>query len=99
MLAAMKFHGGVTHEGKLHRLCLATLRTVMLVVSALVRLRCAGKEVQLAIYAEHKDLSRVDYAMESLKAAMKWDEDTFGAHSPSLELLCCSVANFGFGRL
>ena len=40
--------------------------------------------MQLAIYAEHKDLDRVDYAMESLKAAMKWDEDTFGAPSGNI---------------
>ena len=44
----------------------------------------AGRTVQLAIYADHKDLARVGYAMDSLKAAMKWDEDTFGARTRRL---------------
>ena len=38
----------------------------------------SGREVKLHIYAQHKNISRVDYAMQALKAAMKWDEETFG---------------------
>ena len=44
----------------------------------------SGRKVDLHIYVQQKNLSRVDYAMESLKAAMKWDEDTFGAALPDL---------------
>lgn len=36
------------------------------------------RTVELRIYVEEKNLPRVGYAMESLKHAMKWDEDTFG---------------------
>jgi len=30
--------------------------------------------VTLAIYAEHANIDRCDFAMASLKKAMKWDE-------------------------
>ena len=40
---------------------------------------CSGRPVTLRIYAEAKDIAKVDYAMRSLKKAMKWDEDVFGA--------------------
>ena len=40
---------------------------------------CSGRPVTLRIYAEAKDIEKVDYAMRSLKKAMKWDEDVFGA--------------------
>jgi len=38
----------------------------------------SGREVKLRIYVEEENLDRCDYAMASLKRAMKWDEDRFG---------------------
>jgi len=38
----------------------------------------SGREVCLTIYSEHKNVNKLDFAMESLKKAMKWDEDKFG---------------------
>lgn len=38
----------------------------------------SGRTVTLRIYTRAKDIDRVAWAMESLKRAMKWDEDTFG---------------------
>ena len=38
----------------------------------------SGRTVTLRIYTEAKDIDRVSWAMESLKQAMKWDEETFG---------------------
>ena len=38
----------------------------------------SGRDVTLRIYTEAKDIDRVSWAMESLKQAMKWDEETFG---------------------
>ena len=35
----------------------------------------SGREVALKIYAEHKNIDRCDFAMASLKRAMKWDEE------------------------
>ena len=38
----------------------------------------SGRVVQLGIYAEKENKDQLDHAMYSLKASMKWDEDTFG---------------------
>jgi hypothetical protein len=41
----------------------------------------SGRPVTLRIYAEAKDIDKVDHAMASLQKAMKWDEDVFGARA------------------
>ena len=51
---------------------------------------CTGKAVDLAIYAEAKNIDRCDFAMESLKRAMKWDEDRFGLE---YDLDLCSTSS------
>jgi len=38
----------------------------------------SGNKVQLEIFSEEENVNKLDYAMESLKRSMKWDEDTFG---------------------
>lgn len=38
----------------------------------------SGKEVALRIFSEPHNIDKVDWAMESLKKAMKWDEERFG---------------------
>jgi len=38
----------------------------------------SGRVVTLRIYVEHENVGRCDHAMESLRNAMKWDEDRFG---------------------
>ena len=38
----------------------------------------SGKEVHLEIFSEKENVNKLDYAMESLKRSMKWDEDKFG---------------------
>ena len=38
----------------------------------------SGRRVKLGIYAEHGFEDQLFYAMDSLKRAMKWDEDVFG---------------------
>lgn len=37
-----------------------------------------GREVRLRIYAEHRNMDLCDYALESLVAALRWDEERFG---------------------
>lgn len=39
---------------------------------------CSGKVVDLHIWVEEKDLGYCDHAMNSLKAAMRWDEEVYG---------------------
>ncbi len=38
----------------------------------------SGRTVDLNIYSDPKDAHKLQYAMESLKNSMKWDEDTYG---------------------
>ncbi|KAI7843850.1 hypothetical protein COHA_002401 [Chlorella ohadii] len=38
----------------------------------------SGKTVALRIFVNEHNIGRVDFAMESLKRSMKWDEDVFG---------------------
>ena len=39
---------------------------------------CSGKQVDLYIWVEEKDLNYCDHAMASLKNAMRWDEEVYG---------------------
>ena len=38
----------------------------------------SGRKVALRFYSEHQNTSKLNYAVESLKRAMKWDEEKFG---------------------
>ncbi len=38
----------------------------------------SGRDVTLRVYVEHENVDRCGHAMESLKKAMKWDEERFG---------------------
>src|SRR5690554_1834308 len=38
----------------------------------------SGREVTLKIYVEEKDLDKCEHALESLKNAMRWDEQVYG---------------------
>jgi len=39
---------------------------------------CSGRAVALKVYSEPENLHRLDYAMASLKRAMRWDEQRWG---------------------
>ena len=38
----------------------------------------SGRKVALRFYSEHQNTSKLNYAVESLKRAMSWDEEKFG---------------------
>ena len=38
----------------------------------------SGKDVHLEIFSEKENVGKLQYAMDSLKRSMKWDEDKFG---------------------
>lgn len=38
----------------------------------------SGRDVTLQVFSEPRDAGKLQYAMESLKRSMKWDEDRFG---------------------
>eukprot|EP00227_Mantoniella_beaufortii_P013752 CAMPEP_0197580900 /NCGR_PEP_ID=MMETSP1326-20131121/4577_1 /TAXON_ID=1155430 /ORGANISM="Genus nov. species nov., Strain RCC2288" /LENGTH=934 /DNA_ID=CAMNT_0043144729 /DNA_START=30 /DNA_END=2834 /DNA_ORIENTATION=- len=59
----------------------------------------SGKPVELRIYAEEKNIGRCDFAMASLKRAMKWDEDTFGLEYDLDLFNIVAVDDFNMGAM
>lgn len=55
----------------------------------------SGKKVTLRIFTQPANVSQVDFAMVSLKKAMKWDEDVYGLEYDLVRcgrlLFCCMV--------
>ena len=60
---------------------------------------CSGREVLLEIYAEQKDLDKCDFAMQSLKKAMRWDEETYGREYDLDRFMVVAVDHFNMGAM
>ncbi len=59
----------------------------------------SGRNVDLRIYVDPGNESRATYAMESLKRAMKWDEDTFGLEYDLDIFMIVAVSAFNSGAM
>jgi aminopeptidase N len=59
----------------------------------------SGRKVALAIYCEHGNEPRVTYAMDSLKRAMKWDEEKYGCEYDLDIFMIVAVSAFNFGAM
>ncbi|MDZ7642236.1 MAG: aminopeptidase N [Desulfurivibrio sp.] len=59
----------------------------------------SGREVALAIYVEHHNREQCDHAMEALKKAMRWDEETFGLEYDLDHYLIVAVDDFNMGAM
>ncbi len=59
----------------------------------------SGKKVDLHLYCERGKKNRLSYAMEALKRAMKWDEDTFGLEYDLNRFSIVAVSHFNFGAM
>ncbi|NVJ97537.1 MAG: aminopeptidase N [Alphaproteobacteria bacterium] len=59
----------------------------------------SGRSVTLNIYAAQKDLGKCDYAMQSLKRSMKWDEDVFGLEYDLDIYNIVAVSDFNMGAM
>ncbi|MZR62169.1 aminopeptidase N [Alcanivorax sp. DP30] len=59
----------------------------------------SGREVALRLYAEHRDLDKLDHAMESLKHAMRWDEETYGREYDLDIYMIVAVSHFNMGAM
>jgi aminopeptidase N len=60
---------------------------------------CSGREVALQIFVEEKDLDKCDFALESLKKAMKWDEDVYGREYDLDIFMIVAVDDFNMGAM
>ncbi|KPK09928.1 MAG: aminopeptidase [Acidithiobacillales bacterium SG8_45] len=59
----------------------------------------SGRNVELKLYVEPGNLDKCHHAMESLKRAMKWDEDTFGLEYDLDIYMIVAVGDFNMGAM
>jgi aminopeptidase N len=59
----------------------------------------SGREVTLRIYVEPGKEDRADYAMDSLKRSMRWDEVTFGREYDLDIFMIVAVSHFNMGAM
>lgn len=59
----------------------------------------SGRDVTLRIFVEQKDLGKCDYAMQSLKHAMKWDEEVYGREYDLDIFMIVAVDDFNMGAM
>ena len=59
----------------------------------------SGRNVALAIYVEHRNEAKVAYAMDSLKRAMRWDEEKYGCEYDLDIFMIVAVSAFNFGAM
>ncbi|HZP70607.1 MAG TPA: aminopeptidase N [Pseudolabrys sp.] len=59
----------------------------------------SGRNVTLRIYVEHGKQDRCGYAMDSLKRAMRWDEEAFGREYDLDIFMIVAVSDFNMGAM
>jgi len=59
----------------------------------------SGREIKLQIFVESKDLDKCDYAMASLKNAMRWDEEKYGREYDLDIFMIVAVDDFNMGAM
>ncbi|MEE9444588.1 MAG: aminopeptidase N [Cocleimonas sp.] len=59
----------------------------------------SGKNIKLEIYTEAHNIDKCDHAMQSLKRAMKWDEDRFGLEYDLDIYMIVAVDDFNMGAM
>jgi aminopeptidase N len=60
---------------------------------------CSGRKVRLAIWSEKENVDQLDWAMQSLKDAMDWDEKTFGREYDLDVYNIVAVNDFNMGAM
>ncbi len=59
----------------------------------------SGRQVKLLIYAQHHNIDKCDYAMRSLKRAMRWDEERYGREYDLNIYMIVVVDDFNMGAM
>jgi len=59
----------------------------------------SGRKVALRIFVEHGNEPRAAYAMDSLKRAMRWDEEKYGREYDLDIFMIVAVSAFNFGAM
>lgn len=58
-----------------------------------------GRDIDLRIYVEHGNEPKAAYAMDSLKRAMRWDEERYGREYDLDIFMIVAVSAFNFGAM
>ena len=58
-----------------------------------------GREVTLRIFTESHNIDKVDFAMESLKNSMRWDEEAYGREYDLDIFMIVAVESFNMGAM
>jgi aminopeptidase N len=59
----------------------------------------SGRDITLRIYVEEKDVDKCDHAMQSLKHAMRWDEEVYGRENDLELFMMVAVDDFNMGAM
>ncbi|MEA2080033.1 MAG: aminopeptidase N, partial [Pseudomonadota bacterium] len=59
----------------------------------------SGRNVTLKIFVEHENRHKCDHALESLKQAMKWDEESYGREYDLDIFMIVAVNDFNMGAM
>ncbi len=59
----------------------------------------SGREIGLRIYTEAHNADKCDFALESLKGAMRWDEETYGLEYDLNTYMIVAVDDFNMGAM
>ena len=59
----------------------------------------SGRNVALNLYVEEDEINYIDHAIDSLKRAMKWDEDEYGLEYDLDEFNIVAVRHFNMGAM
>ncbi|MEZ4743911.1 MAG: aminopeptidase N [Bdellovibrionota bacterium] len=60
---------------------------------------CTGRSINLEIYTRSEDADKCDFAMQSLKNAMKWDEEVYGLECDLDHYMIVAVSDFNMGAM
>ncbi|MFY9179204.1 MAG: aminopeptidase N [Venatoribacter sp.] len=58
-----------------------------------------GRNVALKLFVEPQNIDKTDYALDALKRAMKWDEDTYGREYDLDIFMIVAVDDFNMGAM
>lgn len=59
----------------------------------------SGREVKLQLFTEEKNIGKCAYAIEALKRAMRWDEQTYGREYDLDVFMIVAVDHFNMGAM
>ncbi|GBC63440.1 aminopeptidase N [Desulfonema ishimotonii] len=59
----------------------------------------SGRDVALRIFVEHENRDKCDYAMQSLRKSMKWDEEAYGREYDLDIYMIVAVNDFNMGAM